>query len=146
MVGLLLILQEQVEYIVLNHLPFFCKYGNKKYKKKKIDAYERITRSKPKGINPKTDINHMINKNVILEYKCFIKNPLTNSLINRAEYKKIPKSSYPVRMVQMDSIKSIAYCNGYQVILKIVIKHKIVQVVFISGIMICGKGIMLLVS
>ena len=35
----------------------------------------------------------MINKNVILEYKCFIKNPLTNSLINRAEYKKIPKSS-----------------------------------------------------
>ena len=88
----------------------------------------------------------MINKNVILEYKCYIKNPLTNSLINRAEYKKIPKSSYPVRMVQMDSIKSIAYCNGYQVILKIVIKHKIVQVVFISGIMICGKGIMLLVS
>ena len=36
MVGLLLILQEQVEYIVLNHLPFFCKYENKKYKKRKL--------------------------------------------------------------------------------------------------------------
>lgn len=106
--------------------------------KKQSEAYERITRSNPKGIKPKIVINQINIKMIIFGNNFLTKNPFTKSLIKNAEYKKIPKSSYPVSIVQIDSIKSIAYCNIYQFILKMVRKHRIVQIVFMKGIVIFG--------
>lgn len=76
----------------------------------------------------------------------FNKKSVYKSLIKNAEYKKIPKSSYPVSIVQIDSIKSIAYCNIYQFILKMVRKHRIVKIVLMKGIVIFGQGMTLRVS
>ena len=77
--------------------------------KKQIAEYERKTRSQPNGINPKIETNQINNRTVSLVPRCLTKNPFTKSLIKSAEYKNIPKSSYPVKIVQIDSTKRIAY-------------------------------------
>ena len=55
--------------------------------KKQSEAYERITRSNPKGIKPKIVINQINIKMNIFGNNFLTKNPFTKCLIKNAEYK-----------------------------------------------------------